>query len=235
MIIFPAIDIRNEKCVRLTQGDYSKMTVYGIDPVEVALKWQSKGAEYLHIVDLDGAKDGKRVNGAVIEKIAKSVEVPIQVGGGIRDTKTVEELLSAGISRVIIGTRAIKDLKWLSELVRVYGEKICVSIDAKNGFVATDGWKQISEIKAVDFAVNLENIGVRTIVYTDIQKDGMLKGPNFKMYEQLMKKVNLDIIASGGVSTIEDIEILKSMGIYGAIIGKALYDEKIKLEEAISC
>ncbi len=235
MIIFPAIDIRNEKCVRLTQGDYSKMTVYGIDPVEVALKWQSKGAEYLHIVDLDGAKDGKRVNGAVIEKIAKSVEVPIQVGGGIRDTKTVEELLSAGISRVIIGTRAIKDLKWLSELVRVYGEKICVSIDAKNGLVATDGWKQISEIKAVDFAVNLENIGVRTIVYTDIQKDGMLKGPNFKMYEQLMKKVNLDIIASGGVSTIEDIEILKSMGIYGAIIGKALYDEKIKLEEAISC
>jgi phosphoribosylformimino-5-aminoimidazole carboxamide ribotide isomerase len=235
MIIFPAIDIRNEKCVRLTQGDYSKMTVYGVDPVEVALKWQSKGAEYLHIVDLDGAKDGKRVNGDVIEKIAKSTEIPIQVGGGIRDTKAVEELLSNGVSRVIIGTGAIKDLKWLSELVRVYGEKICVSIDAKNGFVATDGWEQISEINAVDFAVNLENIGVRTIVYTDIQKDGMLKGPNFKMYEELMKKVNLDIIASGGITTIEDVETLKRMGVYGAIIGKALYDEKIKLEEAISC
>ncbi len=235
MIIFPAIDIRNEKCVRLTQGDYSKMTVYGVDPVEVALKWQSKGAEYLHIVDLDGAKDGKRVNGDVIEKIVKSTEIPIQVGGGIRDTKAVEELLSNGVSRVIIGTGAIKDLKWLSELVRVYGEKICVSIDAKNGFVATDGWEQISEINAVDFAVNLENIGVRTIVYTDIQKDGMLKGPNFKMYEELMKKVNLDIIASGGITTIEDVETLKRMGVYGAIIGKALYDEKIKLEEAISC
>lgn len=235
MIIFPAIDIRNEKCVRLTQGDYSKMTVYGVDPVEVAIKWQSKGAEYLHIVDLDGAKDGKRVNGAIIEKIAKSTEIPIQVGGGIRDTKAVEELLSNGVSRVIIGTGAIKDLKWLSELVRVYGEKICVSIDAKNGFVATDGWEQISKINAVDFAVNLENIGVRTIVYTDIQKDGMLKGPNFKMYEELMKEVNLDIIASGGITTIEDVETLKRMGIYGAIIGKALYDEKIKLEEAISC
>ena len=235
MIIFPAIDIRNEKCVRLTQGDYSKMTVYGVDPVEVAFKWQSKGAEYLHIVDLDGAKDGKRVNGAIIEKIAKSTEIPIQVGGGIRDTKAVEELLSNGVSRVIIGTGAIKDLKWLSELVRVYGEKICVSIDAKNGFVATDGWEQISKINAVDFAVNLENIGVRTIVYTDIQKDGMLKGPNFKMYEELMKEVNLDIIASGGITTIEDVETLKRMGIYGAIIGKALYDEKIKLEEAISC
>ena len=235
MIIFPAIDIRNEKCVRLTQGDYSKMTVYGVDPVEVALKWQSKGAEYLHMVDLDGAKDGKRVNGAIIEKVAKNVDIPIQVGGGIRDAKAVEELLSIGVSRAIIGTGAINDLKWLSELVRVYGEKICVSIDAKNGFVATDGWKQISEIDAVEFAVNLENIGVKTIVYTDIQKDGMLKGPNFKMYEELMEKVDLDIIASGGITTIEDVETLKCMGIYGAIIGKALYDEKIKLEEAISC
>lgn len=235
MIIFPAIDIRNEKCVRLTQGDYSKMTIYGADPVEVAIKWQSKGAEYLHIVDLDGAKDGKRVNGAIIGKIAKNAEIPIQVGGGIRDTKAVEELLGIGVSRVIIGTGAIKDLKWLSELVRIYGEKICVSIDAKNGFVATDGWEQISEISAVEFAENLENIGVRTIVYTDIQKDGMLKGPNFKMYEELMGKVNLDIIASGGITTIGDIETLKRMGIYGAIIGKALYDEKIKLEEVISC
>ncbi|MEA3422442.1 MAG: 1-(5-phosphoribosyl)-5-[(5-phosphoribosylamino)methylideneamino]imidazole-4-carboxamide isomerase [Bacillota bacterium] len=235
MIIFPAIDIRNEKCVRLTQGDYSKMTIYGADPVEVAIKWQSKGAEYLHIVDLDGAKDGKRVNGAIIGKIAKNAEIPIQVGGGIRDTKAVEELLGIGVSRVIIGTGAIKDLKWLSELVRIYGEKICVSIDAKNGFVATDGWEQISEISAVVFAENLENIGVRTIVYTDIQKDGMLKGPNFKMYEELMGKVNLDIIASGGITTIGDIETLKRMGIYGAIIGKALYDEKIKLEEVISC
>jgi len=235
MIIFPAIDIRNEKCVRLTQGDYSKMTIYESDPLKVADEWQSKGAKFLHIVDLDGAKDGKRVNGAVVEKISKTAVIPIQVGGGIRDTKSVEELLSKGVSRVIIGTGAIKDMKWLSELVRIYGGKICVSIDAKNGFVATDGWEQISEIDAVDFAVNLENIGVETIVYTDIQKDGMLMGPNFKMYEQLMEKVNLDIIASGGVSTMEDIKILKSMGIYGAIIGKALYDEKIKLEEAISC
>ncbi|MCD6435052.1 MAG: 1-(5-phosphoribosyl)-5-[(5-phosphoribosylamino)methylideneamino]imidazole-4-carboxamide isomerase [Clostridiales bacterium] len=235
MIIFPAIDIRKKKCVRLTQGDYSKMTIYDSDPLKVAIKWQSKGAEFLHIVDLDGAKDGERINNSIIEKIVKAIKVPVQIGGGIRKTETVEELLTSGVSRVIIGTGAIKDLKWLKEIVKIYGEKICVSIDARDGFVATDGWKEISEVKAVDFAIELENIGIKTIVYTDIKKDGMLKGPNFEMYAELIKKVNLDIIASGGISTLKDIEKLKQMSIYGAIVGKALYDEKIKLEEAISC
>jgi phosphoribosylformimino-5-aminoimidazole carboxamide ribotide isomerase len=235
MIIFPAIDIKDTQCVRLIQGDYSKVTIYENDPLKVANKWQSKGSEFLHIVDLDGAAEGERINKDIIGKIIKNSKVPIQIGGGIRTTEAVSELLDLGAKRIIVGTKAIKDFEWLSDLVKIYGDKICVSIDAKNGYIATNGWKEISKIKVVKFVKKLESINVKTIVYTDIEKDGMLNGPNFSMYEELIEKSNIDIIASGGVSSMDDIIKLKQLKLYGAIVGKALYSGEMSLEEAISC
>lgn len=233
MIIFPAIDILNGKCVRLIQGDYQQETVYSDSPVNMALEWERKGAEYLHLVDLDGAKTGQSINKQVIKEIAQSVSIPVQVGGGIRSIETVKEHIENGVSRVIIGTAAISDPDFLQQAVDTYEDKIAVSIDAKNGYVATDGWTRTSEIKAIDLLLELEQMGVETIVYTDILKDGMLQGPNFAELTTINQATSIDVIASGGVTTKEDVQQLQSMNLYGAIIGKALYDGNLKFEDLV--
>lgn len=233
MIIYPAIDIKDRSCVRLVQGDYDEVTIYEKDPVKVALKWESLGAEILHLVDLDGARGGVRINEDVVKDIVKSVNIPVQIGGGIRDTDGVETYLKSGVKYVIIGTAAIKNPTWLEEMVDKYGERIIVSIDAKNGLIATDGWESTSDKKALDYIKELKDMGVNRIVYTDIAKDGMLIGPNFEIYEDLKKEVDIEIIASGGVTTKDDIMRLKEIDVYGAIIGKALYEGRLDLEEVV--
>ena len=234
MIIFPAIDIKDKKCVRLTQGDFDKVNVYGEDPSLMAKKWAGYGAEFIHVVNLNGSRDEIGINDETLSKVAKSVDVPIQVGGGIRDEKRVKELLDLGINRVIVGTMAIENKELLKELIEKYkADKIVVSIDAKNGKVATHGWEKVSDIDSVDLCKELEQIGVKTIVYTDISKDGMLEGPNFDIYKELSQKTSLDIIASGGVTSIDDVKRLLDMNMYGAIIGKALYDNRIDLKEVL--
>lgn len=232
MILFPAIDIRDGKAVRLIQGDYDKQTTYG-NPVEMAKKWVSYGAEYLHIVDLDGALVGQTENLETVEKILREIDIPVQVGGGIRNIERIESLLSIGVSRVILGSAALKNEQFLDEAVAKFGEKIAVSIDAKNGYVATDGWTKTSDVKAIDFAKKLQKKGVKTIIYTDIAKDGMLQGPNFAELEKMNRETTMDVIASGGVTSIEDLKKLAEFNMYGAIIGKALYTGKINLQTAL--
>ncbi|MFD1928397.1 1-(5-phosphoribosyl)-5-[(5-phosphoribosylamino)methylideneamino]imidazole-4-carboxamide isomerase [Sporosarcina siberiensis] len=231
MILFPAIDIRNGKCVRLIQGDYDKEIIYGDSPTEMALEWERQGAEYLHLIDLDGAKSGNSSNRLAIQAVARGVSIPVQVGGGIRSMEIIEDHIENGVSRVIIGTAAISDKTFLKEAVKKYGDKIAVSIDARNGFVATDGWTETSDIQAIDLLKELENLGVKTVIYTDIFKDGMMQGPNFVELKAIDEATSIDVIASGGVSTTENIEKLRAMNLYGAIIGKALYDGNLSLEK----
>jgi len=231
MILFPAIDIRNGKCVRLIQGDYDKEIIYGDSPTEMALEWERQGAEYLHLIDLDGAKSGNSSNRLAIQAVAKGVSIPVQVGGGIRSMEIIEDHISNGVSRVIIGTAAISDKTFLEEAVTKFGDKIAVSIDARNGFVATDGWTETSDIQAIDLLKELEKLGVKTVIYTDIFKDGMMQGPNFVELKAIDEATSIDVIASGGVSTTENIEKLRTMDLYGAIIGKALYDGNLSLEK----
>lgn len=233
MIIYPAIDMKEGSCVRLVQGDYGRMTIYESDPVKVAKRWESKGARWLHLVDLDGARGGIRVNETVVGRILGSVAIPVQLGGGIRDSETVERYLGDGISRVIIGTAAIKKRDWLREMIRAHGDKIVVSIDAVKGSIATDGWERVSAVKALDLITELEQYGLRRIVYTDIERDGMLGGPNFEIYEELARQSSIEIIASGGITSPEDVKRLREMDLYGAIIGKALYNGDLDLEEAL--
>jgi len=233
MILFPAIDIRGGNCVRLIQGDYTKEKVYGSSPLDMAIQWEKSGAAYLHTVDLDGAKTGNSRNLEAIKKIAENLKIPVQVGGGIRSLAIIEEYLSAGIARVIIGTAAIHDKAFLKGAVEKFGSHIAVSIDARNGYVATDGWTETSSVKAIDLVKELEQFGVETIVYTDILKDGMLNGPNFEELQRTNEATNMNVIASGGVSTKEDIRKLESLNMYGAIIGKALYDGTLKFSELI--
>ncbi|MBE1554237.1 1-(5-phosphoribosyl)-5-[(5-phosphoribosylamino)methylideneamino]imidazole-4-carboxamide isomerase [Sporosarcina limicola] len=231
MILFPAIDIRGGKCVRLIQGDYNQEIIYNDSPTAMAKEWEKQGAEYIHVVDLDGAKTGNSLNRDAIEQIAKTVSIPVQVGGGIRSMIRVDSHIASGVSRVIIGTAAIVDKQFLNDAVEKYGDKIAVSIDARNGFVATDGWTEMSEVKAVDLLAELAAIGVKTVIYTDIAKDGMLQGPNLHELEMMNDASSIAIIASGGVSTEEDIAELRKLDMYGAIIGKALYEGKLSLEK----
>lgn len=232
MILFPAIDIRDGKCVRLIQGDYVKQQTFG-DPVEMAKKWEEAGAKFLHIVDLDGALVGETKNLSAIQLILDTIHIPIQLGGGIRSLEKVERLMEMGVSRVILGSAALRDEQFLDEALETYGPAIAVSIDAKNGFVATDGWTKTSEVEALAFAKKLEEKGCQTIVYTDIAKDGMLSGPNFSELEKINWETTMDVIASGGVSSLEDLRKLKALNMYGAIIGKAIYTGKINLEQAL--
>ncbi|MBN9645990.1 1-(5-phosphoribosyl)-5-[(5-phosphoribosylamino)methylideneamino]imidazole-4-carboxamide isomerase [Terrisporobacter glycolicus] len=234
MIIFPAIDIKDNKCVRLLQGDFNKVNIYGDDPSEMAKKWEEKGAEFIHIVSLNGARGEGNINDHSIKKILQSVKIPIQIGGGVRDEKRIEDLLAMGVNRVIIGSMAVKNKELLKDLVKKYKEKIVVSIDATNGKVAIEGWEEVSSLDSINLCKELEEIGVKTIVYTDISKDGMMIGPNFHIYEKLSKETNLNIIASGGVTTLEDVKKLNLMNLYGAIIGKSLYENKIELKEVLS-
>lgn len=235
MIIFPAIDIKDNKCVRLSQGNFDKVKIYSDDPLNMALQWQKKGAEFLHIVDLDGAKNEGFINRSSIDNIVKALDIPVQVGGGIRSEKRVEQLLDIGVCRVIVGTMAIENKELLKKLVMKHEDKIVVSIDAIDGKVAIRGWKVVSQIDSLELCKELEDIGIKTIVYTDIAKDGMLEGPNFKIYETLLKETNINIIASGGISSIEDVLKLKSMGAYGGIIGKAFYDNLLEFEDVMKC
>lgn len=233
MILFPAIDIKDNKCVRLTQGRFDQMNVYSGDPVEMAKKWESLGAEYLHVVDLDGAKDEGFQNRKSIEKIAKAIKIPMQTGGGIRSGERIQNLLDMGVERAIVGTMAVENQQLLTELASIYKEHLAVSIDAYKGKVATRGWQSVGDVDSIEICKFLESIGIRTLVYTDISRDGMLLGPNFEVYKELSQKTKLDIIASGGVTTIEDLQKLNEMKMYGAIIGKALYDNKLDFTQAL--
>lgn len=233
MILFPAIDIKDNKCVRLTQGKFELMNVYSDDPVDMAKKWESLGAEYLHVVDLDGAKDEGFNNRKSIEKIAKSIKIPMQTGGGIKNGERIKNLIDIGVERAIVGTMAIENQELLTELASIYKDHLAVSIDAFKGKVATRGWQDVGNVDSIEICKFLESIGISTLVYTDISKDGMLSGPNFEIYEELSRKTKLNIIASGGVTSIDDIKRLDSMNMYGAIIGKALYDNKLDFNEAL--
>jgi phosphoribosylformimino-5-aminoimidazole carboxamide ribotide isomerase len=236
MKIIPAIDIQNGNCVRLKQGDFTKETIFHSSPIDMAQKWVDEGAERLHIVDLDGARLGSPINMAVISKICdKFPSIPVQIGGGIRDLETAEKYLSAGASFIIVGTKAVEDPNFIKILCSKFPNKVIVGIDAKNGEVATEGWLSISDKNAIDFAKIFENLGVAEIVYTDIEKDGMMKGLNIEATLDLAKNVKIPIIASGGVSCIEDIYKIGAYtksGISGIIIGRALYEKKFNIEEA---
>lgn len=233
MKIFPAIDLIGAQAVRLVKGDYNQKTVYNSDPIEVAKSFYSKGAEYLHLVDLDGAKSGNTDNFEVIRQIVMRSGLKVEVGGGIRNIQTVEKYLSAGVFRVIIGTAAITDPDFLDEALEKYGEKIAVGVDIKDGFVATHGWTEVSDASCEEFVQKMQQKGVKTIICTDISKDGMMSGTNIELYKSLSERFSIDITASGGVSTLEDVETLNDMNMYGAILGKALYTGAIDLEKAI--
>lgn len=233
MRLFPAIDLFQGKAVRLFQGDYAQMTVYNDNPVEVAWNFQSLGAKYLHLVDLEGAKLGTTSNLPVIQRILEETDLFTEVGGGIRNMETVDSYLSLGVDRVILGTAAVTDETFLVQALQKYGEKIAVGVDLKDGYVAIRGWTEKSAVTALDFFSRMENIGVKTIICTDISKDGAMQGPNRALYEELGNQFNMNIIASGGVSSIQDIEALKKMGLYGAIIGKAYYTGAVDLKWAL--
>jgi phosphoribosylformimino-5-aminoimidazole carboxamide ribotide isomerase len=235
MILFPAIDLKNNKCVRLIQGDFNQKKVYDIKPSEVAKRFETDGVAYLHVVDLDATQDINKNQLDTIKTIRSSINIPIQVGGGVRTLERAKSLLDIGINRVIIGTSAIENFDFLTELSRFYPNQVIVSIDAKNGLVATKGWTEVTQVKAIDLCKKLELIGIKTIVYTDIAKDGMLMGPNFNDYEMLKKNTSLDIIASGGIASLSDLERLNRIGLYGAIIGKAIYENQFTLKEALAC
>ena len=234
MVIYPAIDIKGGKCVRLLQGKFDDVTVYSDNPADMALKFVQSGAEYLHVVDLDGAKTGEPQNISVIGSIAARAGIPVQVGGGIRTIETMELILGKGIKRVILGTSAVNDQDLVREAVLRFGGNLAVAVDARDGMVAVEGWARTSSFTSVGFAKKMEEIGVKVIIYTDISRDGMLKGPNLKAMEEMVKAVGIKVIASGGVSSVRDVKNLKEAGVAGAIIGKALYTGDIDLQEAIA-
>ena len=233
MQIYPAIDLKNGQCVRLKQGRFDDVTSYGDDPVQRAKIWEEAGATYIHVVDLDGARTGNSYNLEAIKKIVAAVNVPVQTGGGIRAMRDIEQRIDAGVSRVIIGTAAVNNPELVKEAVRVYGDKIAVGIDASKGMVATDGWEKISDVPAIELCKKMAEIGVKTVVYTDISKDGMMSGPNIESTKELVEQSGIDIIASGGVSTMSDLEGVESINAQGVIIGKALYQGALDLKEII--
>ncbi|KGK88605.1 1-(5-phosphoribosyl)-5-[(5-phosphoribosylamino)methylideneamino]imidazole-4-carboxamide isomerase [Clostridium sp. HMP27] len=233
MMIFPAMDLRNGNCVRLYQGEFSTSQVVGENPIDIALQFKKQGAEYIHIVDLDGALKGELANLDVIKGVIKETGLPIQFGGGIRNINTIEKLIEEGVTRVILGTAALNNPPMVKEAVRNFGKKIAVGIDARDGYVAIEGWIKVSKVQYIDFAKTMEDIGVKTIIFTDISRDGTLTGPNLEATGMLNDQVSCDIIASGGMKGIEDIKKLTAMNMYGAIIGKALYSKSINLKEAI--
>ncbi|MBQ8975503.1 MAG: 1-(5-phosphoribosyl)-5-[Oscillospiraceae bacterium] len=234
MKIYPPIDLRGGKVVRLLQGDYGKMEQYEIVPVDAALSFEKLGAKNLHVVDLDGAKDGALSNFDTIRSIVGSTGMFVEVGGGIRDEERIEKYLSMGAGRVILGTAAVNNPDFLRRAVSRYGESIAVGVDAKNGFVATDGWLNVTELDGVDFCRRMRDLGVKTVIYTDISKDGALQGTNLEIYGVLSGIEGLDVVASGGISFLHEIETLRSMGIHGAIVGKAIYSGKLELSEVIA-
>ena len=233
MVIYPAIDLYEGKAVRLFKGDYAQMTVYNDDPVAVALDFKAAGATHIHLVDLEGAKSGQTPNLATVCAIKKAAGLFCEIGGGVRSMDVVKAYLDAGVDRVILGTAAVTDEAFLKAAVAAYGEKIAVGIDIKDGYVAIKGWTEKSREKAMDFCGKMEQLGVRTIICTDISRDGAMQGTNHELYRELSERFDLNIIASGGVSSIDDVRKLAAMNIHGAIIGKAYYTGAIDLKEAI--
>ena len=233
MTIYPAIDIIDGKCVRLVQGDYSQKTTFSDSPLDVAKKWRLMGGEFIHMVDLDGAKSGNTPNFELVTRIAKTLDIPVEIGGGIRNMETVDKYLQNGVFRVIIGTAAVKNPEFVREAVEKYDDRIAVGIDAKDGMAAISGWEDVSEAPALELAKRMRDYGVKSIIYTDIATDGMLGGPNIEAMREMKNNVDVEIIASGGVSSIDDVRKLKETGVEGAIIGKALYTGDIDLKLAI--
>ena len=234
MKIFPAIDLRGGKVVRLTEGDYNQMITYGDSPVETAKMFEKMGAKHLHVVDLDAAKDGSDANTDVICQIAKQTNLFVQTGGGIRSEEKIKKYVDAGINRVILGTAAINNFPFLCEMVKKFGNHIAVGVDAKDGFVAVNGWLEVTKVDSFAFCRKLADNGVETVIYTDISKDGKLSGTNVDAYRELKKIENLNVIASGGISSMNDIVALSEFDCYGAIIGKAIYENKIDLNEVMA-
>ena len=233
MRIYPAIDIKDGKCVRLLRGSFDDVTVYGDDPAEMAKRWESEGGEYIHVVDLDGALKGHGVNAEAIRRICESVSVPVQTGGGIRTMEDIEAKLSCGISRVIIGTKAVSDPEFIKNAVAKYGNKIAIGIDAKDGKVAIEGWEKTTEFGAVEFAKKMAELGVKTIIYTDIATDGTLAGPNVEAMKEMASHVDVDVIASGGIGNMDHIMSLAGTGVEGVIVGRALYTGGVELAAAV--
>jgi phosphoribosylformimino-5-aminoimidazole carboxamide ribotide isomerase len=234
MFIFPAIDLRNGRCVRLQQGDYARETVFSDDPAAVARKWAELGADRIHVVDLDGAKAGKPVNGPVIRKIVEAAGVPVQLGGGLRTDGDLAAAFDWGVRWAVLGTRALQSPQWVRAAATRYPDRVVLGVDAKNGFVATEGWLEVSTVKAVELARQVSDAPLAAVVYTDIAKDGMMSGPNFDALAEMRDAVPLPVVASGGVCTLEHLRRLMTERIPGCIIGRALYEGAIDLSEALS-
>jgi phosphoribosylformimino-5-aminoimidazole carboxamide ribotide isomerase len=234
--LYPAIDMRNGKCVRLVQGNYDKETIYGDSPLQMASLFASQGAGWIHLVDLDGAKAGKRINDSHAIEIAKTLKVNVQIGGGIRSEKDIEYYLSNGVNRVILGSSAVSNPSFVKEMLKKYGKHIAIGLDARNGYVSTEGWLEDSEVKACDLGKELANEGAEVFIFTDIANDGMLSGPNIESTIELAEATGKEVIASGGVSSLEDLETLaknRAKGISGAIVGKALYTNRFSVKEGL--
>ncbi len=233
MNIFPAIDLYEGKAVRLLKGDYAKMTVYSENPTEIALDFKRQGASFMHVVDLEGAKTGETPNLETVKSIVSATDMFVEVGGGIRSLEVIEKYVRIGVRRVILGTAALTDREFLLKAIEKYGDRIAVGVDIRDGYVAIKGWTEKSEKLAIDFCRELESLGVKTIISTDISKDGAMQGANHELYKTLSRELGIQIIASGGVSSIDDVKRLREMELYGAIIGKAYYTGAIRLSEAI--
>ncbi|MBR55762.1 1-(5-phosphoribosyl)-5-[(5-phosphoribosylamino)methylideneamino]imidazole-4-carboxamide isomerase [Candidatus Poribacteria bacterium] len=236
MRIFPAIDLRNGKCVNLIQGRADAETIFSEDPISVAESWADQGAEYLHLVDLDGAFEGDSANLSIVKEIVQRISIPTQLGGGIRDMERIEHILGLGVSRLILGTAALRNWELVQDAATKYPKQIVVGIDATNGLVATEGWVNISERQATEFAREMTSLGVETIIYTDITSDGMLAGPNVEATAEIITSLDssIEVVASGGVTTLDDLKNLKAIGSAGAIIGRALYTQQLDLQLAIN-
>jgi phosphoribosylformimino-5-aminoimidazole carboxamide ribotide isomerase len=234
MQIWPAIDLRGGQCVRLQQGDYGRETVFGDDPAAMARRWVADGGQFLHLVDLDGARDGKLVNLEVVRAIARAVDIPCELGGGVRDESAIRTLLDAGLSRVVIGTKALREPDWFRQMCRKFPNRLALGIDARNGQVATDGWLETSDVSAVSMARQFDDEPVAALIYTDIATDGMLQGPNLEAMREMAAAVRLPVIASGGVSSADDVRRLTTTGVAGCIIGRALYENRLTIAEALA-
>jgi phosphoribosylformimino-5-aminoimidazole carboxamide ribotide isomerase len=233
MQIWPAIDLRGGKCVRLRQGDYDQETIFGDEPVQMARRWVEAGGACLHLVDLDGARDGQMANRQAIGAVVAAVDVPCQLGGGIRDEETIESLLQLGLQRLVVGTRAVKEPDWFRQACRRYAGKLALGIDARDGLVATDGWRETSRVSAVDFARQFADQPLAAVIYTDIARDGMMSGPNFEAMAEMNAAVDVPVVASGGVTTVDDVRRLAGLGLHGCIIGRTLYEGTLRLQDAL--
>jgi phosphoribosylformimino-5-aminoimidazole carboxamide ribotide isomerase len=232
--VIPAIDIRGGRCVRLEQGDYDRETIFGDDPVKMAVRWAALGAARIHVVDLDGARDGGQGNADIVQRIVQTVDSAIQCGGGIRDIPTLQNTIDRGVNRVVIGTAAVKDPNMLIEAVAAARHQLIVSVDARDGLVSLEGWTESTDIPALSLIDRLQGLGVERIVYTDIMRDGVKGGPNFEMYERLTSQSSVKVLCAGGVSSLDDVRRLAECGVEGAIIGRALYTGEIDLAEALA-